>query len=179
MSRTLKPLMKPLMAGLLVVGSLGAVAAHAEGAYVGGGIGGQTYPNTVNGNNTSGSATSGKIFGGYQFNKNFAVEGGLTELGSVNSTGGNVDSYGTYVDAVGILPLNDQWSLLGRAGVAHMQVNTPTGNDGGNGVKVGLGAEYALTKTVALRGEWERYQLTAFGGNPNVDQFTVGVKVGF
>lgn len=170
--------LKPLAATLLLVGMAGA-GAHAEGLYGGGAIGGQTYPSTINGNSTSGSALSGKLYGGYQINPNFAVEGGITELGALNSPGGQVDSYGTFVDAVGILPLNDQWSLLGRAGVAHMAINTPTGDDGGNGLKVGLGAEYALSKTMAIRGEWERYQLTGFGSNPSADQFTVGVKLGF
>ena len=170
--------LKPLAATLLLAGLAGA-GAHAEGLYAGGSLGGQTYPSTINGNSTSGSAVSGKIFGGYQLNPNFAVEAGITELGSVNSNPGNVDSYGTFVDAVGIMPLNPQWSLLGRVGVAHMQVNTPTGDDGGNGMKVGLGAEYALSKTVALRGEWERYELVGFGSRPQADQFTLGVKVGF
>ena len=170
--------LKPLAATLLLVG-LAATGAHAEGLYGGGSLGGQTYPGSLNGNPTSGSAVGGKIFGGYQVNPNFAVEAGVAELGNVNSGSGQVDSYGTYVDAVGILPLSPQWNLLGRVGVAHKAVNTPTGDDGGNGFKVGLGAEYALTKTVALRGEWERYQLNAFGDKPNADQFTVGVKVGF
>jgi OOP family OmpA-OmpF porin len=170
---------KPLLSALLVAAGLTGVAAHAEGFYGGAGLGGQTYPNQVNGNSTSGSAVSGKLFGGYQLNPNFAVEAGVTELGAVNSPGGQVDSYGTFVDAVGILPLSNQWSLLGRAGVAHMAINTPTGDDGGNGLKVGLGAEYAISKSVAIRGEWERYQLTGFGNNPNADQFTIGVKVGF
>ena len=170
---------KPLIATLLAAGSLFGITAHAQSAYVGAGIGSQTYPSTLNGNDTSGSAVSGKIFGGYQLNKNFAVEAGITELGAVSNATGQIDSYGTYVDAVGILPLDEKWSLLGSLGVAHMSVNTPTGNDGGNGLKVGLGAEYALTKTVSLRGEWERYQLNAFGDTPNADQLTIGVKVGF
>lgn len=170
--------LKPLAATLLVAGLMGA-GAHAEGLYGGGSLGGQTYPDRINGNSTSGSAVSGKIFGGYQLNPNFAVEAGVAELGSVNSGSGHVDSYGTFVDAVGTMPLNPQWSLLGRVGVAHMSVNTPTGDDGGNGLKVGLGAEYALSKNVALRGEWERYELVSFGGRPTADQFTVGVKVGF
>jgi OOP family OmpA-OmpF porin len=171
--------LKPVLATLLVAGSLVGLGAHAEGLYVGGSMGSQSYPNTLNGNATSGSAISGKVYGGYTLNKNFAVEAGLTELGAVNNAAGQIDSYGTFVDAVGILPLSPQWNLLGRVGVAHMAVNTPTGNDGGNGFKAGLGAEYALTKTVALRGEWERYQLTGFGDKPNADQFTLGVKVGF
>jgi OOP family OmpA-OmpF porin len=171
--------LKPLAAAALLAAGLVGASAHAEGFYGGGGIGGQTYPDNINGNSTSGSAVSGKIFGGYQLNPNFAVEAGVAELGNVNSGAGKVDSYGTFVDAVGIVPLNPQWSLLGRVGVAHMQVNTPTGDDGGNGLKVGLGAEYALSKTVAVRGEWERYELVSFGGRPVADQFTVGVKFGF
>ena len=170
---------QPALAAFVLAASLGAVAAHAEGFYAGAGLGNQTYPDQVNGNSTSGSALSGKIYGGYQLNPNFAIEGGLTELGALNSGSGQVDSYGSFVDAVGILPLNDKWSLLGRLGVAHMQINTPTGDDGGNGLKAGLGAEYAINKTTSLRGEWERYQLTGFGNNPNADQFTLGVKIGF
>lgn len=170
---------KPLLGAALAAGSLVAVTAHAEGFYGGAALGNQSYPGTVNGNPTSGSALSGKVFGGYQLNPNFSVEAGLAELGAVNSGSGQVDSYGTFVDAVGQLPLSNQWSLLGRVGVAHLAVNTPTGDDGGNGIKVGVGAEYALTKTMALRGEWERYQLTGFGSTPNADQFTIGLKVGF
>jgi OOP family OmpA-OmpF porin len=170
--------LKPLAATLLLVG-LAATGAHAEGLYGGGALGNQTYPGTLNGNSTSGSATSGKIFGGYKLNPNFAVEAGAADLGSVSSGNGQVHGYGTFVDAVGIAPLSPQWSLLGRVGVAHMAVDTPNGNDGGNGFKVGLGAEYALTKNVALRGEWERYELVSFGDRPTADQFTLGVKVSF
>ncbi len=171
--------LKPVLATLLVAGSLVGMGAHAEGLYAGGSLGSQSYPDTLNGNPTSGSAVGAKLYGGYQLTPNFAVEAGLTELGAVNNAAGQVDSYGTYVDAVGILPLSPQWNLLGRVGVAHMAVNTPSGDDSGNGLKVGLGAEYALTKTVAIRGEWERYQLNAFGDKPNADQFTLGLKVGF
>ncbi len=170
--------LKSVWATLLVAGSLVGLSAHAEGLYAGGSIGGQSYPSTLNGNDTSGSAISGKVYGGYQLNPNFAVEAGVTELGAVNNAAGQVDNYGSFVDAVGIVPLNPQWSLLGRVGVAHMAVNTPTGDDGGNGFKVGLGAEYALTKAVAVRGEWERYELVSFGGRPQADQFTLGLKVG-
>ncbi len=171
--------LKPLFATILLAGSLVGISAQAQSAYMGAGIGTQNYPDTLNGNDTSGSAVSGKIFGGYQFNKNFAVEAGATELGAISNATGKIDSYGTFVDAVGILPLDEKWSLLGSLGVAHMSVNTPTGDDGGNGLKMGLGAEYALTKTVSLRGQWERYQLTAFGDHPNADQLTIGLKVGF
>ena len=63
--------------------------------------------------------------------------------------------------------------------MAQVNLNTSFGDDSGNGLKVGLGAQYALTDKVSIRGEWERYQANVFGDKPNVDQYTVGLKVGF
>lgn len=170
---------KPIFAAALVAGSLSAMAAPVNGVYAGASLGTQQYPDMVNGVSGDGSATSGKIFAGYQINPNFAVEAGVAKLGSISNASGQIDGRSQFFDALGILPLNDKWSLLGRVGVAHVSVDTSQGNDDGTGLKVGLGAQYALTSNVAIRGEWERYQLKAFGDSPNTDQYTVGLKVAF
>ena len=60
-----------------------------------------------------------------------------------------------------------------------VNLDTSNGDSRGNGLKLGLGAQYSLTGNVALRGEWERYHPSAFGNKPNIDQYTVGVRVGF
>ena len=60
-----------------------------------------------------------------------------------------------------------------------VNLDTSNGDSRGNGLKLGLGAQYSLTSNVALRGEWERYHPSAFGNKPNIDQYTVGVRVGF
>ncbi len=178
---------KHIIATAVLVGGFGTVAAHAEdtGFYAGASLGAPGYPNDVNGvsgngsGGLSGNGLSGKVFGGYQFTPKFALETGVTDLGRAENANGSVHARGEFLDAVGIAPLNEQWSLLGRVGVTHIVLDTSNGNDSGNGLKVGLGAQYALTKTVALRGEWERYRADAFGGNPSIDQYTFGVRVGF
>ena len=170
---------KPLIAVVLVAGSLGAIAAPTDGLYAGASLGKSQYPDTVNGVAGNGSGVSGKVYGGYQVNPNFAVELGVAKLGDVSTPSGQMNGQSEFLDAVGTLPLSDKWSLLGRVGVAHVDLNTSLGNDSGNGLKVGLGAQYSLTGNVAIRGEWERYQMKVFGATPNADQYTVGLRVAF
>lgn len=173
------PARKTLATVALLAGSLGALQAHAEGLYVGAGLGTPHYGSTVNGISGNGSGLSGKLYGGYQLLPNFAVEAGVADLGHIDQGNGKVDGRSVFLDAVGIAPLNDKWSLLGRVGVAHVNLDTSTGDASGHGLKLGLGAQYALGHDMALRGEWERYRPSVFGSRPDVDQFTVGLHVGF
>ena len=158
---------KPLVAVALVAGSLGTIAAPTDGLYAGASLGTSQYPDTVNG------------VTGNQVNPNFAVELGVAKLGDVSSSSGQMNGRSEFLDAVGTLPLSDKWSLLGRVGVAHVDLNTSLGNDSGNGLKVGLGAQYSLTSNVAIRGEWERYQMKVFDATTNADQYTIGLRVAF
>lgn len=122
---------------------------------------------------------SGQLFGGYQLTPNFSLEAGAADLGHIDNGNGKVDGRSVFLDAVGIVPLNDKWSLFGRLGVAHVNLDTPGGDSGGNGLKLGLGVQYSLTSTTALRCEWERYYPSVFGDKPTIDQYTFGVRVGF
>jgi OOP family OmpA-OmpF porin len=170
---------KPVIVVFLVAGSLGAVSAHAEGLYAGASLGAPHYESGVNGIDGNGSGLGGKVFGGYQFTPNFALETGFAYLGHIDNATGKVNGRSEYLDAVGIAPLSDKWSLLGRIGVAHVDLNTSVADGGGNGLKLGAGAQYALTSNVALRGEWERYRPSIFGEKSNIDQYTVGVRIAF
>ncbi len=120
-----------------------------------------------------------KVYGGYAFNPNIALEAGGVRLGRLSGTGGDVKADGAYLDAVGSLPLNPQWSLLGRVGLVNAKVKTPLGSDRGTGAKLGAGVQYNLTSNTSIRGEWERYGLEAFNTKPKVDLYSVGVNVAF
>ena len=70
--------------------------------------------------------TGYKLFGGYQFNNNFAVEGGYSDLGKFGFTAntvplgslvGNIKIKGVNLDLVGILPISEKLSAFGRVGV--------------------------------------------------------------
>lgn len=120
--------------------------------------------------------TGFKIFGGYQLNQNFAVEFGYADLGKFTATANvtspvvgtikaDVEASAIFLDAVGSLPLGNQFSLFGRAGIAFTNTEnnasglgvTVSDDEDEANLKVGLGAQFGFTKNVALRAEWERY----------------------
>lgn len=185
---------------LLALALLGAVsssavfAQDAPGWYVGGNIGAtqsdfnnDSINSTLAGRGfrvnamTEDDSSSGyKLFGGYQLNRNFAVEGGYYDLGrfSYNSTttppgsfGGSTRVKGLNLDLVGTLPLTDRFSVIGRVGAAYARSRASVATTGfvpfnlfetsknDTYAKVGLGLQYALTEALAVRAELERYRV--------------------
>ena len=146
-------------------------------------------------------ATGYKIFGGYQFNQNIALEGGYFDLGKFGYTAttvpagtlnGDIRLKGLNLDTVGILPLTDKFSLLGRVGINYAQardhfsgtgavnVLDPSPSKRQANVKYGLGMQYAFTDALAMRVEAERYRINdAVGNRGDVDLFSVGLVYRF
>lgn len=171
-------LKKSAVACALVVAGIGA--AHAEGLYVGGNLGTPDYKSSINGVDGGGSGLGGKLFGGYQLSPNFAVEAGFFDLGHIDDDSGKVNLRGAYIDGVGSYEFAPRWSLLGRVGLAEGRFTGSTGADSSPAFKLGAGLQYDLTRTVALRAEYEHYHFSdAFDAKPSAATYTVGLKVGF
>jgi OOP family OmpA-OmpF porin len=169
---------KYAVAAAMVFASLGA--AHAEGLYAGGSLGTPDYKDNVNGISGEGSGAGGTVFGGYQVNHNFAVEGGLFNLGHIDNASGHVKLPGAYADAVGTVEVAPKLAVLGRAGVAEGRFSTTNGNDSSPALKLGAGVEYDFSQKVGLRAEYDHYRFAdAFDTKPRVGEFEVGLKVGF
>lgn len=145
--------------------------------YFGGSIGAPRWD--VDGVNGSNSGAGLKLYGGWALTPNFALEAGAMDLGKLSSGGGSVRGRGLFLDAVGTLPLEGPWSLLGRAGLVHSKVSVPGDSDRGTGVKFGLGGQYQLNANLALRAEWEHHRLSAFGDHPKTDLWSIGAKYSF
>jgi len=157
-----------------------AGAAHAEGLYVGGALGVPDYHSTITGVDGSGSGAGLKLYGGYDLAPGFGLEGGYIDFGHIKNGNGEVRSRGLYVDAVGRLELAPQWSLLGTAGVADARFSGPQGHDWSAGVKLGVGVQYDLTKSLALRAQYDRYHFSsAYDANANIGLTTVGLKFNY
>lgn len=129
--------------------------------------------------------TAYKLFGGYQFTPNFALEGGYFNLGKIGfqstTAGGTLNGQyeveGLNLDLVGTAPLGSGWGAFGRLGAQY--ANTRSSFNGtGTGVpsdpgpserqtnlKVGLGLQYEFNPSVILRGEAERYRVRDGMGN--------------
>lgn len=145
--------------------------------------------------------TGYKIYGGYQFNRNFALEGGYFDLGKFgfNATtvpagtlSGSIKLRGLNLDLVGSLPITQRLSAFGRLGVNYAEardsftgtgavnVLDPNPSKRDTNLKVGLGLQYALTQSLAMRAELERYRINdAVGNKGDIDLVSVGLVYRF
>jgi OOP family OmpA-OmpF porin len=152
-----------------------------NGLYVGGSLG-MTDANGFCAGATGAcddSDTGWKIFGGYEFNENLAVEGGYTSLGDMSNmgAGSRSDISGFNVAAVGKLPINEQIGVFGKAGLFRWSAdNTTDGDRSGTDLMYGVGAEYKMTDNISVRGEWEKFLdiETSATTNSDVSMFSAG-----
>lgn len=119
------------------------------------------------------SATAWRIFGGYRLHRNVAVEIGYDDGGKYKASGvvsgvpvtGEVKAKAFDFDIVGILPLYEQFSLLGKVGFAAWNVEASgsalglTASQSANGTSFlyGAGAQYDFARQFGLRLEWQRF----------------------
>lgn len=160
---------------------------------------------------SDGSITSGsvddtdsgvKLFGGFQFTNNLAVEGGLIDFGEVTFDGvsngsvplgfaagpvtANIETAGVYAAIVGMKSFL-RVSVFGKLGlllwgadgefvdsVDTFDLDEEDVEESGESVMVGIGVEYRPTKKIGIRGEWERYQ-DALADERDIDLLSVSV----
>ena len=148
------------------------------------------------------NATTWGLSGGYQFNPNFAVEGGYLNLGkfdysstvsspAADTVTGHYGVQGVDAAAVGILPFHEQWSAYGKAGLLYAKTTLDASSTGAVAVNqvnhwdtsplLGAGISYDLTRKVALRAEVDRYFRVGESsvGRGDIDTFTAGVLYRF
>ena len=142
-----------------------------------------------------------KLFGGYKFNKNFALEGGYFNLGKFGFTAttvpagtlrGDIKLQGLNLDAVGILPITEKFSAFGRFGLNYAQakdtfrgtgaviVSNPNPSKSDTNYKFGVGLQYDFTQSLGMRVEAERYRIDdAVGNKGDIDLFSIGLVYRF
>ena len=132
-------------ASMLVAPAFMSAQAQTSGVYVSGG-----YTHF----DGDGGAELGGITGrvGVNFGQNFAVEGEGT-FGVKDDSGTELDSE-LGVFAVGKLPINPSFEVLGRVGVSRIETS-PYGDQ--DGLAYGAGAQWNLTSQDGIRGDWTRH----------------------
>lgn len=138
-----------------------------------------------------------KLFGGYQFNRNIAVEGGYFNLGKMGYTAttvptgtlkGEMKVQGLNLDLVGTVPFSEKFSAFGRVGLTYadtkdsfsgtgaVNVRDPSPSKQDANYKFGVGLQYDFTKALAMRVEAERYRINdAVGNKGDIDLVSVGL----
>ncbi len=156
-------------AALSVCAVMISAPAYAAGPYYGGVSLGSSELQDCGFNCTD---TGIKILGGYQVNPSVGVEVAYADLGKF---GNNLRASALGIYAVGKLPLANNFSLLGRLGINNARLKGGGRSNSGLELGYGIGASYALTPTVDLRGEWERYKFDSIDGS----LFSVGAVMKF
>lgn len=149
-----------LLATALLAG-LSASNALAAGWYAGAGVGQAEY------DGLSDEGTSTKLFLGYSFNTNAAVEFAYVDTGEgeQDTIFGDLTAStdGFEISAVGLLPVNNSVSFLGSLGLYNwdldVELDGVSASDSGTDLTYGLGVQVELGKSAALRGEYQIYDI--------------------
>jgi OOP family OmpA-OmpF porin len=130
-----------------------------------------------------------KLFGGFQVNRNFAIEASYFDYGSVRANGdlggfpvtlsASATAFG--VAALVTFPVAERFSLFGKAGLLFSDADilisgagtAVAESDSETGLHIGIGALFNATDKVGIRAEWER------NDELEIDMISVGVQVRF
>lgn len=177
-----------------------AQRVDASNAYLGVSLGQAKYGDVcsgLSGFTCDDKDTAFRIFGGYQFTPNLAVELGYADLGSAafRGTSGGVAITGneefTAFDLVGVAswPIGTAFYVYGKLGLYHGEVTATavgtlggvssrgSASDSGTDFTFGLGAGFDVSRNVGLRLEWQRYN--GFSDADNLDVFSLGLLYRF
>lgn len=137
-----------------------ALAANAGRAYVAGDLGLATYTNTAGVYSNPGML---RIAGGFHFNQNVAAEIGYTMFGdTTNSAGITLSASSLQFAVVGSLPLNAQFDLIGKLGMANNSEKYsdawgPLATYSHSSLMFGIGAEFHVDRQLSIRAQYEDY----------------------
>lgn len=134
--------------------------------------------------------TSYGVYAGYTFNRYFALEGEYTNFGDlevdiddleVDNPGVEPTSIG--LKAVGMLPVSDNFTLLGSVGYHSYDLDPNGGDNLGDAIGddsstdlfYGVGAQFNFANNVSVRAMYDRFE---FDG-PDADEISLGVQYTF
>src|SRR5688572_25235790 len=95
-----------------------------------------------------------KFLAGYQFHRNIAAEfayGMLYDKGGVELTS-------MEITAVGLFPINPQFSIYGKLGFARLEADCAGCGDD-NDLTFGVGVQFDASRNLGVRAGWQRYNV--------------------
>lgn len=124
------------------------------------------------------------IFGGYQINPMFSVELEYASLGGFDTISRQYTGSSFGVNGVGTLPLSEQFSLLGKIGIAGTNISAtpqPGWTLGGptsfstTGLTWGFAGQFNVTKAFGLRAQFDSYPIgNSTSGTTTANMVSIG-----
>lgn len=147
------------------------------------------------------TGTGYKLGLGHQMTRIWAIEGGYFDLGKFSFSGnttpagslsGQLRSQGLNLDLVARVPVTENLSALARVGGVYTRTRDNFDGTGaaasihtnpttrGSGYKAGVGLQYAISPTLSVKAEAERYRVyDAVGQRGNINLVSVGLVIPF
>jgi len=189
-------------AALGIIASAPAMSQEA-GWYLGGALGRAEARQGCEGVTVScdDTDTGWKIFGGYQINRNFGVELGYADFGENTASGVisgvavNATAEMTAWDLVGVasIPFGGRFAAYGKLGFYRGDVEvratasvpgfsaTAQADDQNTDVTFGFGLKLDISRNLAVRAEWQRYNNVGGSdtGESDIDLLSIGLLYRF
>lgn len=164
-----------ITAGLFLMPSV----AFTQNGYLGIGAGPANYSEA----SFDESDTGFTLYGGIRIHENFALELSYTDFGKqegdYNSLNASVEVTGLGFSALGILPINDKFDIIGKIGFiswdADVTLDSLTSSDDGTDLLYGIGAQYNINEAFTIRGVWEFVDLD----EGDLDMFSINAQFNF
>ena len=187
-----------VVAAALLFAGIGAAQAQS-GLYLGASFGASSFDRSIaDGLIDPGSGpvdksdTGLKLFGGFQVNRNFALEAAYVDLGEVRYRGsfgpdpvvnGRIEVTGINLSGVLSAPMSPQLTLFGKAGLFlwDAEANDITGgvpfsdSQDGTDLSFGIGASFAVARNIGVRAEWEFFE----SADADANLLSIGVEFRF
>jgi hypothetical protein len=184
---TMKKIALAVFASIAAIGAAQAqtIGNDAPHGYVG--IGAATADNVT----TDQYRVGGKLYGGYQFDRNWGLEAGYTYFDDQDfsrsignrAVKGQVRGSSSYIAGKYTIPLSERVAAYGKLGVSYNErkYRDTVGlryDDNDTGAYGAVGLQYKLNQNASVIGEYERY-----GKDKNLgakaDVYTVGLQYDF
>ena len=172
------------LATMLALGLTAGAAQATEstaGPYAGAGVGFSHFSIGDTHLDVDKSNFGFNVYGGYRFNDIVAAEVGYAKLGDIDIKGpgvqASVKTAMISASALAYVPVADNTEVFGRVGVAHTRAKLLGERESGTSALLGVGAEYAINKSVSVRAEVQ--YVPEFVDGAHLVNSTVSLKARF
>lgn len=116
------------------------------------------------------------LFGGFHLNEVLAVEAAYNDFGEAKKGGTKAEASAFSLGMVGKLPIKTDLTLFGKVGLSAWDIDISPGSssDSGTDVYFGIGADYDISGTAAVRFGADRYSM-----NGDIDEDITSFSIGF
>lgn len=157
---------------LLWLAPFGASYAQRPGVYLGGAWGGYS----INESTLDDNDDMLKAYVGGQFTDWFGVEGSWVDFDRLDRAGDRFEADGKGLAAVFSLPFSDTSAIYAKAGEFWWESDSVlggvAGDRDGNDAFYGAGLKLGFTRNLAMRLEWERYDVS----HADLDTGSIGLQ---